>query len=156
MIIAAADEKGRLMRYFESNFNAAYVGSASARDPAAARYDSARESRAIASLGKMLAAVAIANEGTDTPSSLWLDTQAPTAGLETCSHGEERRLRGARVAFACSLNAPVEWRTAQVPLSDLQGVVDGFGITLTEGPLPPPPTWPRASWSAMWRQAPAQ
>jgi penicillin-binding protein 1A len=132
VIIAAADANGRLVRYFDSNFNAAYFGSARAREVSTGRYDSARESRAIASIGKMLAAVAVANEGQDTPASLWLDTRAPATGLEACGHGEARRLRRAQVAFACSLNAPLEWRTGQVPLGDLRRLVDGFGITLTE------------------------
>lgn len=132
VIIAAADAKGRLVRYFETNFNAAYFGSAAARDPLTGRYDRTREARAIASIGKIAAAVAIANEGTDTPASRWLDTRSPATGLDGCGHGTERRLRTAEVSFACSLNMPLEWRTAQVPLPELERVVDGFGITLTE------------------------
>jgi penicillin-binding protein 1A len=132
VIIAAADERGRLVRYFETNFNAAYFGSAAARDPQTGRYDKAREARAIASIGKIVAAVAIANEGTDRPTSGWLDTRSPATGLEACGHGQERRLRSAQVSFACSLNAPLEWRTAQIPLGKLEHLVDGFGITLTE------------------------
>lgn len=132
VIIAAADENGRLVRYFESNFNAAYFGSSAAREAKTGRYDAARESRAIASLGKILAAVAIANQGTDTPSSRWVDTKSPATGLEACGHGEERRHRTARVAFACSLNTPLAWRTARVPLSELERLVRGFGITLAD------------------------
>jgi penicillin-binding protein 1A len=132
VIIAAADERGRLIRYFETNANAGYFGSASARDKATGRYDPAREARAIASLGKILAAVAIANQGRDEISSGWLDTKAPATGLEACGKGEARRLRKARVAFGCSLNAPLEWRTAQVPLRELERLVNGFGITLAD------------------------
>jgi penicillin-binding protein 1A len=132
VIIAAADENGRLVRYFESNFNAAYFGSAAAREAKTGSYDMRRESRAIASLGKILAAVAIANQGTDIPSSRWVDTKSPATGLEACGHGEERRHRTARVAFACSLNTPLAWRTARVPLSELERLVHGFGITLAD------------------------
>lgn len=132
IVIAAADARGRLVRYFESNFNAAYFGTASARDPATGRYDPARESRAIASIGKMLAVIAVTNQGTDTPDSQWLDTEAPATGLEACGHGTERRLRTAQVTFACSLNMPMAWRAAQVPVEDLRAVADGFGITLAE------------------------
>ncbi|HBR27425.1 MAG TPA: glycosyl transferase family 51, partial [Rhizobiales bacterium] len=42
------------------------------------------------------------------------------------------RLRTARVAFACSLNTPLEWRTSHVPLSELERLVHGFGITLVD------------------------
>ena len=132
VIIAAADENGRLVRYFETNFNASYFGSSAAREAKTGRYDPARESRAIASLGKILAAVAIANEGRDTPNSRWVDSKSPATGLEACGHGEERRLRSARVSFACSLNTPLAWRTARVPLRELQRLVQGFGITLAD------------------------
>lgn len=132
VIIAAADDKGHLVRYFESNFNAAYFGSAAARETTTGHYEPAREARAIASLGKIVAAVAIANQARDTPSSLWVDTKAPATGLEACGHGEDRRLRTARVAFACSLNTPLEWRTSHVPLSELERLVHGFGITLVD------------------------
>jgi penicillin-binding protein 1A len=132
VIIAAADARGHLVRYFESNFNAAYFGSAAARDAATGRYEPAHEARAIASLGKIVAAVAIANQGTDKPASLWVDTKAPATGLEACGHGEERRLRTARVSFACSLNTPLAWRTSRVPLSELERLVHGFGITLVD------------------------
>jgi hypothetical protein len=132
VIIAAADETGRLVRYFETNANAGYFGSASAREKGRGRYDPAREARAIASLGKILAAVAIANQGGDALTSGWLDTKAPATGLEACGKGEARRLRSARVAFGCSLNTPLEWRTARVPLRDLERLVDGFGITLVD------------------------
>ncbi|MEG6508535.1 transglycosylase domain-containing protein [Methyloligella sp. 2.7D] len=132
VIIAAADEQGRLVRYFESNYNAAYFGSAAARDKKTGRYDPEREARAIASVGKMIAGIAIANEGKDTAESQWLDTRAPETGLEACGHGDLRRLRTAEVCFACSLNTPLLWRTAQVPKSQLLDLTNELDITLTE------------------------
>lgn len=132
VVVAAADENGRLVRYFETNFNASYFGSALARDAKTGRYDPARESRAIASLGKILAAVAIANQGRDTPNSRWVDSNSPATGLEACGKGELRRLRSARVSFACSLNTPLAWRTARVRLDELTRLVQGFGITLAD------------------------
>ena len=45
----------------------------------------------IASTGKMLAAIAIANEGKDTTDTLYLDTEAPAHGLETCEKGGTER-----------------------------------------------------------------
>ncbi len=132
IIIAAADAEGRLVRYFESNFNAAYFGSSSARDRASGRYDQAKEARAIASVGKMLAGIAIANQARDRADTNWLDTDSPATGLEACGRGNLRRLRTAEVSFACSLNTPLLWRTAKVPLSDLQGLTEKLHITLTE------------------------
>ena len=132
VIVAAADEQSRLVRYFETNFSASYFGSALARDAKTGHYDPARESRAVASLGKMLAAVAIANQGRDTPNSRWVDSKSPATGLEACGKGELRRLRTARVSFACSLNTPLAWRTARVPLAELTRLVQGFGITLAD------------------------
>ncbi|ODA66010.1 Transglycosylase [Methyloligella halotolerans] len=132
IIIAAADADGRLVRYFESNFNAAYFGSSSARDRTTGHYDEAKEARAIASVGKMLAGIAIANQGRDRADTKWLDTDAPAVGLEACGRGNLRRLRTAEVSFACSLNTPLLWRTAKVPLSDLRGLTEKLDITLTE------------------------
>ena len=132
IIIAAADANGKLVRYFESNFNAAYFGSAAARGRKTGRYDASAEARAIASTGKILAAVAIANEGKDNIGSQWLDTKAPAAGLEACGKGTLRRMRSAKISFGCSLNAPLEWRLSQVPVRDMRHLIEGFGITLAD------------------------
>lgn len=128
IILAAADENGRLIRYFESNQTAAYFGSEAARDKLTGAYRPTRETRSIASVGKMLAGIAIADEARDQTGSAWLDTRAPSTGLEACKKGLERRLRSAEVAFACSLNAPLEWRTAQVPLERLKKLVRDFDV----------------------------
>lgn len=132
IIIAAADLNGHLVRYFASNFTASYFGSPTARNPKTGHYDPAKETRAIASIGKIVAGIAIANQGPDTGQRQWLDTHAPASGLETCKQGNLRRMRSARVAFACSLNRPVEWRAAQVPLGSLKATAQKLGITLTE------------------------
>lgn len=129
--IVAANAKGEIVRYFETGETAAYFGSIIARDSATGHYDPAREPRMIASTGKMLAAIAIANQNTDTPNSLWLDTDAPGVGLETCRHGGgNRHGRKAIVAFACSLNNPVGHRTARVGQSRVKALIDQFGFTM--------------------------
>ncbi len=137
IVVAAADAEGRLVRYFESNFTAAYYGAAGARDRTDGRYVPGRESRAIASIGKMAAAVAIANDG-GRRDGKWVDFRAPAQGLDECLVGKERRLRNAELSFACSLNAPLEWRAARVPLSELSRLTRGFGLRpldkLTSGP----------------------
>lgn len=136
IVIAAADRSGAVVRYFESNYTAAYFGSALARSSSDGSYDPERETRFIASIAKMAAAVAVANEGTDAPDSGYLDVRAPTTGLEACGKGEERRLRRADVSFACSLNAPLEWRLAQIAPSTLDRTARAFGLTGVAGGPP--------------------
>lgn len=136
IVIAAADRSGAIVRYFESNHTAAYLGSALARDPATGRYDSTKEARFIASVAKMAGAVAIANDGTDLASTGYVDAQAPPAGLETCATGEERRLRRAEIAFACSLNAPIQWRLERIGSDKLARLAAGFGLVLPPGGPP--------------------
>lgn len=129
--VVAANAKGEIVRYFETGETAAYFGSISARDPQTGYYDRTREPRMIASTGKMLAAIAIANQQSDTANSLWLDTDAPSVGLETCRHGGGKRHgRKAVVAFACSLNNPVGHRTARVGQSRVKALIDQFGFTM--------------------------
>ena len=84
----------------------------------------------IASTGKILAAIAIANTLRDTPPALYLDTKAPAQGLETCAKGGERHGRRALVAFACSLNDPLMAATAQVGQARMQPLIDRFGFNM--------------------------
>lgn len=131
VIVVASNAKGEIVRYYETGDNAAYFGSATARDPATGRYDAARESRMIASTGKVMAAIAIANQMTDTTETLYLDTDAPAAGLETCRRGGgQRHGRKAIVAFACSLNNPVANRTQKVGQARIQALIDRFGFAM--------------------------
>lgn len=130
IVIAAADSSGAIRRYFESNYTAAYFGSARGRDPATGKYDPARESRFIASVAKMAAAVAIANEGSDAPDTGYLDVAAPSSGLEACKKGSKRRRRRADVAFACSLNVPIEWRMRRIGGGKLHRIARDFSLTL--------------------------
>jgi len=136
IVIAAADRDGNILRYFESNYTAAYFGSPLARDPATGVYDPERETRFIASVAKMAAAVAIANEGSDRADTGYLDIAAPRTGLESCLKGRERRLRRADVAFACSLNGPIEWRLRQIRGGKLKRLVEDFSLALPEAGPP--------------------
>ncbi|MEZ5842990.1 MAG: transglycosylase domain-containing protein [Hyphomicrobiaceae bacterium] len=132
--VVAADENGRIVRYFDSSEQALYFGSPWARTKAKGTYERDREPRAIASTGKMLAAIAIANAGRDTTRSLYVDADAPARGLEGCRHGGGlRRGRSAEVAFACSLNRPIEWRLARLGQSPVQHLIERFGFN-----MPPP------------------
>jgi penicillin-binding protein 1A len=131
VIVAAADHNGRIVRYFESSQLAPYFGSAIARSQETGGYIRALEPRQIASTGKMLAAIAIGNQGRDGADALYVDNQAPPAGLETCRHkGNLRRGRRAIVAFACSLNRPVEWRAARAGQRQVRNLVDQFGFNM--------------------------
>ncbi len=136
VVVAAADREGRIVRYYESNFTAAFFGSARARDAATGRYRPEREDRFIASLAKIGAAVAIANDRAGEPENGYLDTAAPKVGLEGCKRGRERRLRKAEVAFACSLNRPLEWRLHQIGAPRLNRVMTDFGLTLADSATP--------------------
>ena len=133
VIVAAANAEGEIVRYYEEGETASYFGSPFARDAATGFYDASRESRMVASTGKILAAIAIANTMRDTAQTLYLDTQAPTTGLEDCGHGTERRGRKAIVTFACSLNDPLMNRTAQVGQARVKKLIDALGYT-----MPPP------------------
>ncbi|MGQ0455596.1 MAG: transglycosylase domain-containing protein [Hyphomicrobium sp.] len=131
VVVVAADYAGRIVRYYESGETAPYFGSWSARDVKTDRYDRAHEARMIASTGKMLAAIGIAQDGKDGPDSLYLDTDAPAQGLETCAKGGgQRQGRKAIVAFACSLNPPLINRAALLGQPRMKKLIDAFGFTM--------------------------
>lgn len=133
VIVAAADRDGRIVRYFEANDTASYFGSVAARDGATGGYDPARESRAIASVGKMIAAIALANEGRDTLATPYFDREAPATGLESCARGGTlERNRTAQVVFACSLNGPLEGRLARYGQRPVAELVRTLGFRLTD------------------------
>jgi penicillin-binding protein 1A len=130
VIVAAANAHGEIVRYFEEGETASYFGSPLARDAATGYYDPTRESRMVASTGKIIAAIAIANTGRDTPATLYLDRQAPAQGLNACGHGSERRWRTAMVTFACSLNDPLLIRTARIGQARIARLIDALGYTM--------------------------
>lgn len=144
VIVAAANAKGEIVRYFEQGENAAYFGSPFAREAATGLYDARRESRMVASTGKIIAAIAIANTLRDTPQSVYLDKQAPAQGLEGCGRGSESHGRRALTAFACSLNDPLMTRTAQVGQARVKRLIDQLGYTMpptnADGSGTPPST----------------
>ncbi len=147
MVVVAANAKGEIVRYFEAGETASYFGSPFARNAATGLYEVIHEARMIASTGKMLAAIGIANAGRDRPDTLYVDKAAPAhGGLESCAKGEGGAARGRRaiVAFACSLNTPLEWRTAQLGQGRMRRLIDRFGFNLpaqsATGEATPPST----------------
>ena len=145
VVVAAANSKGEIIRFYETQATAAYHGSPAARDGETGRYDKAKEVRAIASIGKIVAAVAISNEGRDTAETPYMDPEAPAQGIDTCRHdGTTPRGRAARVVFACSLSKPIEWRLAHMQQARIRRLIDGFGLTMpraaNSGERTPPST----------------
>ena len=137
VIVAAANADGEIVRYFEVKDNAAYYGSELAHDARTGHYDRMLETRAIASIGKMISAVGVANEGKDDLTSEYFDDDAPSGGLESCRRGGgKRRNRTAEVSFACSLNRPLEWRTRKLGQANVRRLIDGFGFNMPPAPDP--------------------
>jgi hypothetical protein len=130
VIVVAADAEGRIVRYYESGETAAYFGSLPARRSSDGVYDPSSESRQVASTGKMLLAIALANQGRDTGESPYSDLAAPAQGLDTCARGTSQQNRKAIVAFACSLNAPLISRGAALGQAPIKRLIDGFGFTM--------------------------
>ncbi len=131
VVVVAADHKGEIVRYFETGEIAAYFGAPVARSPSSGRYEAEHDPRMIASTGKIIAAIAIANTMRDTANSPYLDTEAPATDLESCARGgTSRQSRRAIVAFACSLNSPLLNRTALVGQSRVRKLIDRLGFTM--------------------------
>ena len=144
VIVVAANHKGEIVRYYDSTESAAYFGTASARSQETGRYLPEREPRSIASTGKIISAIAIANEHKDRTDTPYVDTEAPEKGAETCAKGPpgEARGRKAIVAFACSLNRPLEWRTAHAGQERIARLIDAFGFNMPPGHGPAEATPP--------------
>ena len=133
VIVVAANARGEIVRYFEAGETASYFGSPAARRTTSGYYDALLEGRMIASTGKILAAIGIANAQVDRADTLYLDRAAPArGGLEGCDKGSGETVRGRRaiVAFACSLNQPIEWRAAQLGQPRMRRLIDRFGFNL--------------------------
>lgn len=144
VVIAAANANGEIVRYFEQGENAAYFGSPFAREASTGFYDAGRESRMVASTGKIIAAIAIANTMRDTAQSIYPDAHAPAQGLETCARGDQSHGRRALTTFACSLNDPLMTRTAQVGQVRVKRMIDQLGFNMppanADGSGTPPST----------------
>ena len=133
-IVVAANAQGRDRALLRGRRNRLLFRLAvRARSPTTGRYDAgARGPRMIASTGKILAAIAHRQRGPRPADTLYLDRAAPAAGLEGCDKGGGRDRAGRRaiVAFACSLNRPIEWRAAQLGQARMRRLIDGFGFNM--------------------------
>lgn len=134
IVLAAADGDGRLVRYYENYANAIYYGSRSAWDDATGEYDPAAETMQLASAGKILAAIALANEGRDTAQTLYRDRCISTQGVQSCRRNcvaphPTLRQRTAQVVFACSLSRPLIERLTRFQDRALFDLVAKLGVS---------------------------
>jgi len=94
----------------------------------------------------MIVAIAAGNENQDGPDTPYADAQAPAGGLDGCAKGDGTtpRTRRAVVAFACSLNRPIEWRAANLGQARIKHLIEGFGFVMppaaSESEATPPST----------------
>jgi membrane peptidoglycan carboxypeptidase len=130
VVLVAANTRGEIVRYYEAGETAPYFGSMPARNGETGFYEPQNDHRMIASTGKIVAAIAIANQGHDNADTLYFDNEGPAGGLETCAKGTERRMRRALVSFACSLNSPLLNRTANVGQAPVRAIIDKLGFTM--------------------------
>lgn len=144
VVVVAANARGEIVRYYDAGEMATYFGSALPRSSSTGFYEAHRETRMIASTGKIVAAIAIANDGRDTTETHYVDSEAPASGLESCAKSDGRNVRRAIVAFACSLNSPLINRTALSGQGDVKAIIDKFGFAMppvnADGEGTPPST----------------
>ena len=134
IVIAAANERGEIVRYYENHSTAVYYGSKSAWDGKTGRYDPAAETLQLASLGKILAAVALGNQGRDRANTPYRDRCISASGAESCRRNCARpnaqaRFRPARVVFACSLGRPLTARLTRLSEAKLFKLVSALGVS---------------------------
>ncbi|MGI9415560.1 MAG: transglycosylase domain-containing protein [Hyphomicrobiales bacterium] len=134
IVIAAANGRGEIVRYYENHSTAVYFGSKAAWDGETGRYDPAAETLQLASLGKILAAVALGNEGRDRANTPYRDRCISPAGAESCRRScakphAQVRFRPARVVFACSLGRPLTARLTRISDLKLFSLVRALGMS---------------------------
>ncbi len=134
VVMAAADEKGRLVRYYENHEVSLYFGSSSARDIDSRVYEPSRESLQIASIAKVLAAIAIGNDG-GRASDSYLDRRICSQGRTSCqricqTYSKQDVSRPATTAFACSFNDLIGNQLRSIPPSTLGALVRRMGFSL--------------------------
>ncbi|MEL6318651.1 MAG: transglycosylase domain-containing protein, partial [Pseudomonadota bacterium] len=111
VVLAAADEDGRIVRFYTNQFDTHYFGAVGKRRPdvvSVAEYQPERETREIASIGKLLAAAALGEAGRDTALS-GFDNSCLRARAARCYCGgppcrDDRAFVQARHVFGESLN----------------------------------------------------
>ena len=135
VVVVAADLEGRIVRYFELAERASYFGSAHARDSQSGLYRPQKESRAIASAAKLLAAIAIANRGKDKPETVY---RTESRCRWPCSNSGLNCSGPALRVFARSQNAPILARLERLELGNkLEDLAVNAGLNRidTETPM---------------------
>jgi membrane peptidoglycan carboxypeptidase len=136
VLLALAGPDGRLLRYYSNSDNTIYSGEQTERENG--RYLPEKESRQIASLGKLPAAVFLGAAG-DNPNKATYCNKAineiqnasgKPKGVTNCS------VKGAkykpRTVFARSLNLPLINRLNKASQKELELLLKRFGLTLTQ------------------------
>lgn len=127
LVVAAADHHGRIVRFVDTSWTSLYAGPSRHRTwtpygPGA--YEIERDSREIASVGKMAAIILMAESGESDPNADWSNECLPGVRWDRsssrCYGGrDDRETVPARVAMAESLNDAVIGHLARVDgLSD--------------------------------------
>lgn len=134
IVIAAANEAGELVRYYENHSTAVYYGSQTAWDAKTGRYTPSAETMQLASAGKIIAAIALGNEGRDTALTPYRDACVSQLGAESCrwscaAPSRTVRARAARTVFACSLGRPLIERLTKVREDTLFALVEKLGAS---------------------------
>jgi penicillin-binding protein 1A len=138
VVVAAMTLDGKLVRYFEAGGErAAFFGSALAQTPEGT-YDPTREGRPVASVGKLLAAIALARAGET--------ANANYSSARACRWPCSENTPGATCpatalsAFARSTNAPILSRLVKQELAaDLASIAETLGFN-APGHATPMPT----------------
>lgn len=129
IVVALADECGRLLGYYANTSDPIYFGSSARRDSEGV-YREETEDRAIASLAKILGVLAVA--GQDEPDTLWCAPAEVRGGA--CTDDTPRL--SARLAIAHSHNGAIFWRLNQLPEEKLRALMGGFGLRPYKGTHP--------------------
>ncbi len=136
VILALAGPDGRLLRYYSNSHNTVYSGEQTERQNG--RYQPEKESRQIASVGKLVAAVFLGAAGDDTNKATYCNKAitgiknagGKPKGVKNC------RVRGAkyspRQVFARSLNLPLINRLNKASETELEQLIKRFGLTRTD------------------------
>ncbi|MCI4665076.1 MAG: transglycosylase domain-containing protein [Neomegalonema sp.] len=113
LLIAAIDERGRIVRYYTSSSDTPLFGRAATRPEntySEGPYDPSRQRRIVGSVYKVAAAMLLAEQGATNPNEIWSNAcfYGITSRCMRLASGVGYRAKvKARVAFAESLNAAV-------------------------------------------------
>lgn len=141
VLVAVADEQGRIVRFFSNRLDSAYVGGRPLRD-AQGHYQRERETRRIASLGKMPLALLLAERGDHWNRWIYCNRALPPltnpdghSGVKSCS-GPKAYYRPVEV-FGASFNLPLLDTAKTLDNQKILALFDQFGLNYNPEVGPP-------------------